>query len=199
MTVSIKSTGKKYHGAMAANYETKRKKQERWDIENDVVAKMLKKLRPKSVLDVPCGTGRFLPTYDKIGVKHVLAVDISDSMLLQAAEKAKRCKNRKGITLKCKDILLMHKVPQIDVSVCVRFLDLIDQAAMRDVMTKLFKITDEAIICTIRLGEQYIPKSNTATHDQKDFYRRVKKSGWRVKKSVPVFNQGWVILLLVRR
>lgn len=195
MTVSIESTSRKYHGSMARNYETKRKTQERWDIENDVVAKMLKRLKPKSILDVPCGTGRFFKVYDTLGKVKVLAVDVSTEMIAQA--KQKKVKHAE-MTIKVKDVVSL-KTPQIDVSVCVRFLDLIDERAMRKVMKKLYTCTDTAIICTIRLGETYIPKSNTATHDEAKFREQMKAAGWKVVKKVPVFNQGWFIFQLERR
>lgn len=197
MTVNIDTTGRKYHGRMAETYETKRKKQQRWDIENDVVAKMLKKLKPKSVLDVPVGTGRFIPVYDKLRVRMVIGIDISDSMLALAKQKAKKAK-RTIVTLKCKDVRKVKTIG-VDVSVCVRFLDLIDDKAMREVVTKLCKVSRRAIICTIRLGPTYVPKSNTATHDEKKFRAHLKKQGWKISKSVPIFTQGWFVFLLKPR
>jgi SAM-dependent methyltransferase len=194
MPVNIETTSGKYHGRMAETYETKRKKQQRWDIENDVVAKMLAKLKPKSILDVPVGTGRYIPIYDKLRVKMVLGVDVSDSMLAIAKEKARKTK-RATITLKCRDVRKLKTIT-VDVSVCVRFLDLIDEQAMRQVMAKLMNSSKRAIICTIRLGPEYVPKSNTATHDSKKFHSFVRKHGWRVAKHHAVFTQGWFILLL---
>lgn len=195
MPVNIDSTSKKYHGRMAETYETKRKKQERWDIENAEVAKMLKKLRPKTVLDVPVGTGRFIPVYAKIGVKEVFAVDVSDTMIDLAKQK-KRGKTK--VRFRVKDVRKLGPI-EVDVAVCVRFLDLIDEAAMLSVVKRLIEYTDKAIICTIRLGDEYVPKSNTATHDRAKFEKLLKKFGWKVAKRVPVFNQGWFILLLKPR
>lgn len=198
MPVNIDATARKYHGAMAATYETKRKKQERWDIENATVEAMLTALKPKSILDVPCGTGRFIALYDKLGVKDVTAVDVSDTMLEQAQAKMKKVKSKMYVDFICKDVRNIKHL-DVDVSVCVRFLDLIDEEAMRSVMKKLFACTDKAIICTIRLGNTYIPKSNTATHHKMEFNRMIRKAGWTVADHVDVFNQGWVILQLVPR
>jgi ubiquinone/menaquinone biosynthesis C-methylase UbiE len=194
MAVNIETTSRKYHGNMAANYETKRKKQQRWDLENEVVKRFLSKIQPRSILDVPCGTGRYFPLYDQLRVRRVLAVDVSDSMLAIAKHKTKKI-TRTTITLKRKDVRRL-KVKPVDVSVCVRFLDLIDESAMREVMRKLMKVSSIGIICTIRLGESYIAKSNTATHDEQKFRKLLKYHGWRIAKSVPVFAQGWFIFLL---
>jgi 2-polyprenyl-3-methyl-5-hydroxy-6-metoxy-1,4-benzoquinol methylase len=197
MTVSIDSTTKKYHGRKAETYEEIRVKQERWDIENAEVKRMLKTIRPKSVLDVPCGTGRFIRTYDTLGVKDVTAIDVSDSMLALAKKKMSRVKSTMYVDFVCRDVREMTDL-RVDVSVCVRFLDLIDDVAMRSVLKTLFRCTDRAILCTIRLGESYIPKSNTATHDKARFLRTVTKAGWQVQEDFPIFNQGWSLLHLVK-
>jgi len=195
MTVSITTTSKKYHGRMAETYEPNRITQGRWKIENEEVERLLAKLKPRSVLDVPVGTGRYIPAYERLNVKRVIGVDVSDEMVAQAAKKAKRVKNCKGITLKVKDVRMLKTEP-VDVSVCVRFLDLIDEEAMRQVVKKLMSVSEKAIICTIRFGPKYVPKSNTAEHDESKFRSLLKKNGWKIAKAIPVFTQGWFILLL---
>jgi ubiquinone/menaquinone biosynthesis C-methylase UbiE len=196
MSVNIDSTAKKYFGMMAANYETKRKTQERWDIENAEVEKLLAKLEPTRVLDVPCGTGRFIPAYDRLKVGEVLAVDVSDLMI--ALAKQKKVKGDTKILFICKDVRKL-KVKRVDVSVCVRFLDLIDEQAMQSVVKKLMMVTQTAIICTIRFGPKYRPKSNTAEHSETKFQSLIADYDWKIAKRIPVFKQGWHILLLKPR
>ena len=196
MTVNIDATSRKYHGRMAENYEPKRKKQQRWDQENDTVERMLMRLRPKSVLDLPCGTGRFLGVYDALRVKRIMAVDVSDEMIRIAQRKYMKFTDPKFI---CADVRKVHIKGTVDVAVCVRFLDLIDDAAMRQVVKLLARTARRAIICTIRLGPEYVAKSNTATHDERKFRALLKKIGWKIVKDVPVFTQGWHILLLKPR
>lgn len=200
MTVSIESTSRKYHGRKAETYESVRTKQIRWGLENDEVRRMLEMVKPTTVLDVPVGTGRFIPMYVYVKTKVVIGVDISDEMLNQAQEKATRAvrRNRIAIYLKNRDVLKMAIDP-VDVSVCVRFLDLIEEDAMQKVMRKLMRCSTRAIICTIRLGPTYIPKSNTATHHAKRFFTLIKKHGWKVSIATPVFTQGWYIFLLKPR
>lgn len=200
MTVSIDATAKKYHGRKAETYEAVRTKQRRWDEENEAVRRFLNQLRPRSVLDVPVGTGRYLDLYRVLKVTRVIGVDVSQEMLDQAAVKAKRVARLGGpiIVLKRKDIRDLT-LDNVDVSVCVRFLDLIDERAMRQVMKKLMATSRRAIVCTIRLGDSYVPKSNTATHDERKFRRLLEKHGWKVAKDVPIFTQGWHVFLLKRR
>jgi len=52
------------------------------------------------------------------------------------------------------------------------------------------------IILTIRFGDSYILKSNTATHDRRKFLQWLRKHGWRMAEEIPIFKQGWYILRL---
>jgi len=185
-------TAKKYIGAMAANYETKRKKQLRWHQENQIVEQMLTTLGTKTVLDVPVGTGRFLPLYRTLKLKG-WGIDSSEEMLAQARKKpgADRLKLSVGN-------VLQDDLPKAQTAVSVRFLDLIDEPAMLIAMDKLMAAATDHIILTIRLGDSYILKSNTATHAERKFMLRIFKRGWHVVEDVPIFTQGWRVLCLAR-
>ena len=192
--VSIEQTAKKYRGRKASTYDAIRTKQQRWDLENAAVTRMLSVIRPKSVLDCPVGTGRFLKMYADIGVRSVQGVDVSSEMLALAHRKKPRSitvELEKGdaTNIDCDD-------RSVDVAVCVRFLDLIDENAMRLVMSELMRVSKRAIVLTIRLGDEYVPKVNTATHHRKKFLSVVSKHGWRVEETVPIFLAGWVVMRL---
>ena len=85
MSTLTQRTALKYRKKMAANYEAKRSKQLRWDMENKIVAAMLDTLNG-SVLDVPVGTGRFLKLYANLKMK-CTGIDISEEMLTLARQK----------------------------------------------------------------------------------------------------------------
>lgn len=198
--VSLKQTSLKYHGRKAETYDEIRTKQKRWHVENETVARMLP-LDTHSVLDMPVGTGRFLPLYveRKIGV--VSGIDISEEMIALARKKVPRRKPS--------DVIIDLSVGDaqktkfddrgVDVAVCVRFLDLIDEDAMRAVLIELARVTKRAIILTIRLGDAYLPKSNTAEHDRKKFNALVKRLGFAVTGTERFREGSWHILKLERR
>ena len=195
MTVSIESTSRKYRGRKAATYEKIRKKQERWDLENAAVEQFVHAVHPRSVLDVPVGTGRFFELYERLDfIKKVTGVDCSEEMLALARKK-KEFKNS-NITLTVGDA--RGDYGRHDLGVCVRFLDLIDEKAMHEVVAALCGQCD-AVVCTVRFGEKYVPKSNTAEHDEKKFRAHVKKLGFVVEQEYPIFKQGWCVLLLRRK
>jgi ubiquinone/menaquinone biosynthesis C-methylase UbiE len=193
--VSAEHTAKKYAGKMAENYEDKREKQERWDIENNIVTKMLTELvkihQHKIVLDAPVGTGRFLKLYRKLGL-HGIGYDSSTAMLGLA--KRKRLMPLKLEQVDIKEMPLREK--SMDVCVCIRYMDLIPEDAMHQSLKEMARVTRCHIILTIRFGEEYIPKSNTATHDQRKFEALCKRLHLKIIERQPIFQQGWFVLLL---
>jgi ubiquinone/menaquinone biosynthesis C-methylase UbiE len=76
----------KAHGAYtpddARTYDADRAVEPLWHAENAYVADLVQRLRARTVLDVPVGTGRFLPFY--AGAR-VTGVDLSDAMLAESA------------------------------------------------------------------------------------------------------------------
>lgn len=200
--VSIVQTSRKYRGRKAETYDAVRGKQARWKIENETVSRMLGELRPRSVVDCPVGTGRFLETYATLGVASVSGYDISNEMLVLARDKNKKLHKKYPNTLiglYQGSALEIDQTVSADVAVCVRFLDLIEEKAMRVVVTELCRIACRGIVLTIRLGSEYVPKVNTSTHDKKRFRLLVTRLGWEISESVPVLNAGWEIIRLERR
>lgn len=83
---TAKVKGDTYYGKVAQNYETRRRKQSWWGVEQDEMQSLLTNLpEGLSVLDVPFGTGRFVPFYKKRGYK-VTGLDASHEMIEQAKE-----------------------------------------------------------------------------------------------------------------
>jgi ubiquinone/menaquinone biosynthesis C-methylase UbiE len=191
MPVTIEKTAKKYRGKKAETYDEIRMKQQRWDQENENVERMLSVARSIVVLDCPAGTGRFIKACADVGVREYYGVDVSEEMLALARKKVK--KSKMSIILDVGDARHQgDKRP--DTTLCIRFLDLIDEEAMYAVMKEMMRVTSKNIIFTIRLGDKYVPKSNTAEHDAKKLRAFIKKAGWRIAEEVPVFNAGWTIM-----
>lgn len=205
--VSIAQTSKKYRGRKAETYDAVRKRQVRWRLENEAVERMLMALRPRSVLDCPVGTGRFIATYRGIdSIDYVLGIDASKEMLVLAGRRVRRGDQIslvRGTMPEClADYAMLAEntlTGGYDVAVCVRFLDLIEEEAMRQVVGELLRVARRAVILTIRWGEDYVPKVNTATHDRNGFKRLVRRLGWRIEETVPIFDAGWVVMRLGRR
>jgi len=193
--VSLKTTSGKYHGRKAETYDEIRVKQARWTLEQNVIAKWLAELCPTHVLDCPVGTGRYIPVYRELKIGGV-GIDISTEMLDLAKKK------NRGQVLHLERgtaISTGYGDRAFDCVLCVRFLDLIDETAMRQVVTELARVSWRWIICTIRLGQEYLPKSNTAEHNEKEFWKLVDNLGFAMVKSERFREGSWNILLLERK
>lgn len=197
MTVSLKATSRKYHGRKAETYDAIRTKQLRWEKENEAVTNFMVGSTSRSVLDVPVGTGRFLALWHKLGMR-ITGLDVSDEMVALA-----RRKWRKGMVgeLVVGDFLTTDAVryDKYDVVAMIRILDLIDEEAMRAFVKKAAELARREIVLTIRFGPKYVPKANTAEHDETKFKRMVSNLGWKEVGRVPIFNAGWNVLHLRRK
>src|SRR5690606_38134070 len=70
------STRRKYRGEIAAGYEARRRLQVKWKAEDRIVREMLSELPPETVLlDIPVGTGRFIPFYEERDFR-VIGLDV---------------------------------------------------------------------------------------------------------------------------
>jgi hypothetical protein len=67
---------------------------------------------------------------------------------------------------------------------------------MQTAMLQLMKAASHTIVLTIRLGESYVLKSNTATHSTTRFKRLLSNNGWKIAEDVPIFTKGWHVLKL---
>lgn len=77
---------RKYHGTVATGYDAKRDNSPKWQAEQTIIEAMIDAF-DGTVLDIPVGTGRFIPAYERNGLKW-LGVDLSSDMLNEASAKA---------------------------------------------------------------------------------------------------------------
>ena len=78
---------RKYYDEVAKGYDEKRQDSPKWQEEDRIVKDFMATLKTgASVLDIPCGTGRFIP-YAELRKFHYTGVDISDDMLAESSKK----------------------------------------------------------------------------------------------------------------
>lgn len=76
---------RKYHGTVATGYDAKRDESPKWKAEQYIIEGMIDGFEG-TVLDIPVGTGRFIPAYERNGLQW-LGVDLSADMLHEASAK----------------------------------------------------------------------------------------------------------------
>jgi ubiquinone/menaquinone biosynthesis C-methylase UbiE len=198
MPISFEHTKTRYRGRKAETYELVRSGQQRWKMENEAVARYMEGAKG-TVLDVPVGTGRFIPLWRKLGLDF-RGVDSSEQMLELARKKMGSKQRGYHSPLKVGDAAdLEYEDRTFDSVACIRFLDLIPEEGMLKVLRELCRVARDRVVLTIRLGETYVHKSNTCTHDRRKFYRAVRRHGWEIDHATPIFRQGWEVMRLKRQ
>jgi ubiquinone/menaquinone biosynthesis C-methylase UbiE len=160
----------KYFGANATNYEEIRTREERWQLEQEIVKSYVKTIPVGSkIADVPFGTGRFAPFYIERHL-NVFGADISDDMLGVAR---KNIGEAPGFELR---VAAAEALPladrSVDYLICHRFIKwLPDTQALIKVMTEFARVTRKEIFVQVRLE----PKPGALARIRKFFRKNRKK------------------------
>lgn len=154
--------GDSYYGTKAKAYEDKRKRQHGWESEQRVVRGLLSTLPDElSVLDVPFGTGRFLPYYLEKRMQ-VTGLDSSEEMISQAreargAEALAQCHIDVGDARQ-----LPYQDDSFDVVVCFRFLsDIVSFADAKQVLREIARVARSYVILDLGTRASGRPRGKT--------------------------------------
>ncbi len=141
-----------YYGEVAENYDAARSVKTKWRKEQAAVAELL---TDGDVLDIPFGTGRFVPIYraKEIGF---LGIDISGDMLAKALEKYP------GVNVRLGDIFALGAIANsaFATAVCVRFLEWLPLDQAKIVIDHLRPIA-RTLIVSITHGTEGEPEAFT--------------------------------------
>lgn len=164
----------KYFGENAANYESMRTRDERWQLEQEIVRRYVTTIPTGAkIADVPFGTGRFAPFYIERNLS-VFGADISEDMLSVAR---KNIGEAQGFELQ---VAAAEALPledrSVDYLICHRFIKwLPDTEVLGQVMKEFARVTRKEIFLQVRVEVQPGMLSNAWK-----FLRRKRK-----KKAVP--------------
>jgi ubiquinone/menaquinone biosynthesis C-methylase UbiE len=140
----------RYTGDLAQAYEAERTGGPEWPKEQAAIERFLGALpRGATLLDIPVGTGRFLPFYKKYDLR-VTGLDISLDMLASARSKAAAL--GLDIALAKGDIRRIEAADKsFDAALCMRFVNWIDFAGMEAALTELNRLARSALIVSVRV------------------------------------------------
>jgi ubiquinone/menaquinone biosynthesis C-methylase UbiE len=147
--MDLNRLSKKYTGGTAVEYEALREGNEKWQSEQKAIIQLLRSLpRSTEVLDIPVGTGRFLPTYQQLGL-NATGMDVSRDMLEQARQKIRP--GSKSISLQRSDIFAIDAPDEsFDCVLSLRFMNWIGSTDLARSMSELRRVTRRDIIVGIR-------------------------------------------------
>lgn len=117
----------------------------------NIVGSFLRKLKPKSLVEVGCGTGQLFPLYTDI--PHVVGCDWTEGMLQKSQSRLNRHEIR-NITLKKLDITKEHLPERFDVALTRTVLMHIPEESVADACRNLAAMSD-----TVMMFEFYDPNA----------------------------------------
>ncbi len=176
-----------YSGKFVRDYEATRRSNPKWRFEEETLCGVLERLRDELsvILDAPVGTGRFLPVYEKKlrGVE-IFCLDSSADML-QTARRRPGLFRKNTYRFTPADIIAAVPQMRADLSVCCRFLNLLDWDSARRVLANILSATDGYALFSIRLvdsgyaGPRYI-ENKIYLHCEQDLGTAIAANGFEV-------------------
>jgi ubiquinone/menaquinone biosynthesis C-methylase UbiE len=160
-----------YRGDKAVTYDSKRTLSKKWQLEQDVVHRILESMpHGITLIDVPVGTGRFVELYQELGIA-ASGVDISDDMIARAREKAKALGAK--INLYQGSIF---KIPaadgSFDCALCIRLLNWLSPTDIELALRELSRVSNKFIVVGIRVRSDDISVTNRLMMIGEAFWRK---------------------------
>lgn len=200
-----------YSQKNAAEYDARRSTSKRWANEIRAMEEMLEKIHPKTVLDCPFGTGRWIPQYINHGVK-VIGIDFSEDMLLEAKKKISTYVKESGnFTLVQKSIFDIEQADlslSPDLVVCTRFFNWVSLPDVEKAFSALSAIGSKEMVVGVsvrptslsifknylfRLGlllknKRKFKKAPQFVHDEIEIVKLFERFGWSISRQAEIFR-----------
>ena len=145
--------GDTYYKGRAQNYEKRRLKQEWWHVEQREMKSLLDGLpRGLKVVDIPFGTGRFVPFYDELGYE-ISGLDASGDMIEAAKASLGKLHDKCHCTIG-DAASLPYEDGAFDLVVSTRFLrDIVTFGPAKQMLAEMARVTSKYAI--IQLGNSF--------------------------------------------
>jgi len=192
ISAKAQKTAKRYLGENALCYEVKRTGRFKWREEDRKVREFLDDLpRGISILDIPCGTGRFFSFYHRRGFK-VLGIDISPDMVAEA-----RKRTADAIRVEVGSIFNIETSKVFDVVLCIRFLNLIEAEDVKRALAEMQRVAKSRIIFTLRVRHKN-PSGHYHSPHPISLVEESLLPGWRIGRNGLVYQKDYRLIELIK-
>jgi len=172
--LNVESTRKHYYGDKAKLYNKDREESDKWLMEHQAVHNALQETTGK-VLDIPCGTGRFITIYEELGLDFI-GMDVSEEMMVQARELDPKAEIIHGDIM---SIPLEDK--SVESSVCLRLLNLMTEEEMAEGLLELGRVTKERLIFGLFTGNNLERHPRHWVHRMSKLKNAVNAAGFKIE------------------
>jgi SAM-dependent methyltransferase len=163
-----------WFGDKATKYDEGREDEEKWVKENEAVRKCLEDLVGTTVIDIPCGTGRFFKDFKELKLE-AEGFDVSGQMMRQAKPKG-------SFPVKFGDIMnIPAEDGQYDAALCVRLLEKFKAEEVASALEELARVAKHDIIFSLITGEKEELRNRSWVHDLKLFTEFIESGPFEVK------------------
>jgi SAM-dependent methyltransferase len=183
----------RYRGEIATGYEARRREQPKWQAEDRIVRQMLGDLpEGTTVLDIPVGTGRFIPFYEERGF-NVVGLDISSDMLAHARRKITK---PELIAVRRGDIFALETADRgVTVAVAIRILNKIGAEDVPRALKELQRVTRDMIVFNVRI---WTPGCKWRHALPMDVVTGAIEPGWQIVEDLPIHEDDFRMIKLER-
>lgn len=181
---------RKYTGSVATGYDAKRTESPKWAAEQEIIERIIEEFDGGSVLDVPVGTGRFIPAYERNNLNWV-GIDLSDDMLHEAA--AKVTSNTKP-QLFVGDVTRLDSLLQpkgVDHSIMCRLTRWLTPTQRVFALKQLQAVTAKSIVFTARIANHPYAYPIEAIE-------AAIEPGWRIAENIEAGEPEYRVFVLER-
>jgi SAM-dependent methyltransferase len=133
-----------YREREASSYDEDRRQERHWSREHDYVRVLLDTVSPRRLLDVPVGTGRFLPLCSR--VRTVTGVDLSDAMLAEAHRRSRELELTWLLLARGSITQLPFAAGSFDLTLCCRLLHLLPEELLLPAFAELARVTAGRVV-----------------------------------------------------
>jgi len=149
MTKKKGELSQRYTGAVAAEYDCRRRGQEKWAREQELMSALLQRFpRESGILDVPVGTGRFVEFYKANGFR-VTGMDVSEDMLMECSRNAAESEFEMNL-VRGSAFAIGVGNNSVDISVCIRFLNWLERPEFKMVIGELARVSRRYVVLGVR-------------------------------------------------
>ena len=181
---------RKYTGSVATGYDAKRVESPKWVAEQNILEGIICGFPSATFLDVPVGTGRLIPAYERNGNKWI-GVDLSNDMLAEANAKITKPELASLLT---GDVTRLNEIlgeDSVDIAFMIRLTRWLTPDQRAKALWQLQRAARNLVVFTARIADH--PYAYTI-----DAIEAAVSPGWKIADNIECGEPAYRVFVLER-